>query len=269
VPTPSTDGDKNVLVVGADSLIGASIIGFLSERGWNVRGTTRRRENVSPRVQHLDLSDPKMDFDPTPFRNLVFCASVAGFERCAADPVGTGRINVDATINILKYFSERGTHSVFLSSTAVFDGTKPFYTETDLPAPQSVYGEQKLQVETQVKNDSVAVLRLTKVVYPDLPLLRKWRASLEKGEKISAFVDKTLSPLPLADVCAAIHYLVEEKKTGIHHLGGRREISYFDFAKECFPGEERNILPTKGTDESAPNHSSLRTSLCFESLRAR
>ena len=45
--------------------------------------------------------------------------------------------------------AERGITMLYISTDYVFDGTKPPYTESDLPNPLNTYGETKLKGEVE------------------------------------------------------------------------------------------------------------------------
>jgi dTDP-4-dehydrorhamnose reductase len=75
---------------------------------------------------------------------------------------------------------------------------------------------------------------LAKVTYPALAILAKWQSSLEAGRPIEAFADLNLAPIPLENVVARIDELIGKCETGVFHLFGECEISYYEFARKYF-----------------------------------
>ena len=61
-------------------------------------------------------------------------------------------VNVKGTQNIVDGCNLINCKIVFISTSAVFDGTKNEYFENDIPNPTSVYGMSKLQGELIIKN---------------------------------------------------------------------------------------------------------------------
>lgn len=78
------------------------------------------------------------------------------------------------------------------------------------------------------------MLRLTKVIHPGLPLLKQWQASLQSGQPIEAFADMYLAPISMGEVVLRIDNLIRNRESGIFHLSGECDVSYYCFAKEYF-----------------------------------
>ena len=62
---------------------------------------------------------------------------------------------------------------------------------------------------------SIAILRLAKIVAPDMPLLRGWVAALRSGRPVRAFHDMTIAPVPVGAVAQTIAVLLRDRATGI------------------------------------------------------
>jgi dTDP-4-dehydrorhamnose reductase len=255
---------KKILIVGADSAIGSRACCYFEQLGYDVFGTTRRKNLGENRFQlDLSVSDPLLP--EKVFDVVVMCASITGLAACEADPEGTARVNVHGTLKLIDEAAKHGAQVIFLSSTAVFDGSKPFYAVSDSTHPKSVYGLQKQAVEARVDLEQVAILRLTKVVHQDMPLLKMWREQLNRGKLIHAYVDQKVSPITLDEVCTAIRTLIEKRSVGVYHLGGECEISYFEFANHHLSEFWAQIQPIVSDTSRAPSHASLQTSTLFRS----
>jgi len=225
------------LVVGADSGVGQAVAAAFRSAGIPVIGTTRRPETMGPGRVLLDLNDVPAEWEP-PAGTHAACiaAAVARLADCEADPIGAARVNCTGTIALAECLAERGIYSLFLSTNQVFDGTVP-HVAADAPlTPRSEYGRQKARTETALRRmmdtgAPVGILRLSKVVPPDLALFTGWRDSLTAGRAVRAFGDMTLAPVPLALVVRAIVFMLRERVVGVAQLTGPRDITYLEAAR--------------------------------------
>jgi dTDP-4-dehydrorhamnose reductase len=224
------------LIVGGDSTIGRALSTFWNNNGVHHFTTTRKLETVAVHRPFVDLASKNWShLEGLHFSAVVFCAASTNLSTCENYPQDTARINVEGTTKLASYLSDRATYLLLLSSNQVFDGSKPSWKVTDHVCPVNEYGRQKAEAERLIlQMQRSAVLRLTKVVHPDMHLLKQWQESLQSGKPIEAFADLNISPISLKDVVTQIDDLVQNQKTGIHHLSGKLDISYFSFAKNYF-----------------------------------
>ena len=224
------------LIVGGDSTIGSALATF-----WKINGTphcasTRKRESVADHRPYLDLASKTWSqLETNQYESAVFCAAATKLEYCENHPQATAKINVEATVELARFLNRRGTHLLLLSSNQVFDGRKPGRKVSDAVCPINEYGRQKAEAERLfLQMPRSAVLRLTKVIHADLPLLKLWQDSLQSGQTVDAFVDMKLAPISLEEVVNRIDELIRDQANGIFHLSAKRDVSYFSFAKKYF-----------------------------------
>ena len=224
------------LIIGGDSIIGRALSAFWKEKNIPYCASTRRREQVDETRPYIDLATlswPELEIGQ--YDAVVFCAAATKLSDCEEHPETTRVINVDATVALAKLMALRGCYLLFLSTNQVFDGTKPHRKVSDHVCPINEYGRQKVDAEQLIRQEPrSAVLRLSKVIYPDLPLLRQWESHLQAGQSIEAFTDMYLAPISLEKVVKRIDHLVQNKETGIFHLSGEKDVSYYSFAKSNF-----------------------------------
>src|SRR5262249_21933161 len=154
------------LLVGGDSEIGAATARRMIEQSIAVAATTRRRAEVAPERPFFDLSAPLDDWQPPAgLSGACICVAVARLAACAADPVGSERLNVTQTLALVDRLLKQGIHVLFLSTNQVFDGSRP-HLPADAPhSPVSEYGRQKARTEGALiarmnQGAPVAILRL-------------------------------------------------------------------------------------------------------------
>jgi dTDP-4-dehydrorhamnose reductase len=262
--------DEVTLVVGSDSLIGAALVAKLRATGRRVVGTTRREGSVDASTLHLDLSGNPAEWScPWPVSVAVLCAGVTSIDMCRQQPDATARVNVDGISALAKNLLAQGTFVVYLSTNQVFDGSEPNRRPDEPTSPVTEYGRQKAEAEDRIgrAGGSTSIVRLTKVLYPDTPLLSRWRSALEHGETVQPFSDMHMAPVPLDWVVAVLILVCERRQAGMLHLSGDHDVSY---AEAAFTGarmlgvDEALVRPVRSRDVSStaeppPGHTTLST----------
>ncbi len=218
------------LIVGADSRIGGAVLSACHAEEVPAVGTTRGV--AGPGRVRLDLDALPPDWrPPAAVRAACVAAAVTRLADCEADPVAAERVNVAGTVELVRRLAACGVHALFLSSNQVFDGRMP-HMPADAPrTPVSVYGRQKARAEwalerMMAQGAPVGILRLSKVVWPDMKLLADWRRRLGAGAPVQAFADMALAPVPLAAAARAIVALLGARDRGVAQLSGPRDLSY-------------------------------------------
>ena len=225
------------LLIGGDAELGAATYSYLNQTGDDVQATTRRRDAVSAKRPYFDMLDSVEDWtiSQVPESVCIF-ASVPRLRHCAVDPAGSAKVNVTQTVRLIDKLIAQGTYVLFLSSNQVFNGDA-----ADVPAevpfsPVSEYGRQKADTERAVrermaKGAPIAVLRLSKVVSPESPLIEGWIQRLLSGKPIQVFEDMTVAPVPVELAIGAIRALLRNKVRGVYQLTGPRDVTYSEVGR--------------------------------------
>jgi dTDP-4-dehydrorhamnose reductase len=225
------------LLAGGDSEVGAAAARYMRDCGIAVAATTRHPAGAGHDRPLLDLSAPLESWEP-PAGTTAACilAAVARIAACENDPVGSAFINVDQTLALADRLLGFGAAVLFVSTNQVFDGTRSHVLPDAPTCPVSAYGRQKARTEAGLLQRAasgrpVAILRLTKVVSPEMPLLRAWAKDLADGRPVRAFPDMMMAPVPITLVSQAIAVLLRDRATGIFQLSGPRDVTYADVAR--------------------------------------
>lgn len=224
------------LLVGGDSEIGAATLRHLKMHSGPALATTRRPECVGADMTLLDLALPLDQWEPpTGVDAVCIFAAVSRLAACASDPQGSARINVAQTLALAERLLASGIYVLFLSTNQVFDGSVPHVAAEAPTCPVSEYGRQKARTEAELgkhigRGAPAGILRLAKVVSPNMPLIHGWIEALQAGKPIRAFHDMTMAPAPTALVSQAIAHLLEDKGRGIFQLTGPRDVLYVEIA---------------------------------------
>jgi dTDP-4-dehydrorhamnose reductase len=169
-------------------------------------------------------------------RLIIHSAALVGFRETEKEPRLTRQVNVLGTQNLVLACKKFGTKFVFISSAAVFDGKKGYYTEHDTPNPQYLYAQTKLDAETIVSDlDDHLIIRTD---FFD-PLKSKYD---------NVYIDHFCSKEPTTVIARKIFRAIELDLSGIIHIGGPRR-SLYDLLKPIFP----NISPIRIIDSSRPD----------------
>ena len=225
------------LVVGGESEIGAALYSHFKDCREPTLATTRRRTHARADRPYLDIASPLDHWvPPLDTRGACIAAAVARLSACAADPIGSALINVDATLRLIDRLLARGIYVVYLSTNQVFDGSMP-NVPPDAPVnPISEYGKQKARTETELKalmkqGARLSILRLAKVISPHIPLLKQWVETLTTERPIRAFYDMVIAPTPIDTVTKAVAALMHRQSRGVYQLTGSRDVSYAEVGR--------------------------------------
>ena len=235
------------LIIGADSLIGSSLIEYLTGKNSLCIGTSRKK--ISPYI-YLDL---EQNIDKTFIPEMTFtaaflCASITSVKYCEEEPKISSKTNVDNVLDILNILAKKKIYTVYLSSNLVFDGSHANVQATAQKTPSTQYGIQKKIVETGIENlkSNFGILRLTKVIESTEYLVKNWYKELLLGKKIYPYTDVMISPCSLSYVLKTLHIMALKKIMGVVQISAIDEISYQEMA-EClakkFNLNEKLIIP--------------------------
>jgi dTDP-4-dehydrorhamnose reductase len=184
---------------------------------------------------------------------VVNCAAYTDVDRAESDEDAATAVNGDGAGNIATAAAAVGAFVVQPSTDYVFDGEKHEpYLETDPTSPRSAYGRSKLAGEWTVaeSNPRHAIVRTA------------WLFGLHGRN----FVDTMLrldGPLKVVDdqvgcptytghLAEALVDLAGGRLTGIVHVAGGGECSWYEFAREIFRRAEREVELEPCTTEEFP-----------------
>jgi dTDP-4-dehydrorhamnose reductase len=231
--------NNGVLIIGVNGLIGSSLAEMAARENVIWTGTSRHPGAIGGHFIRLDLlNDEEIHHLSLRPKISYLCAAETNLRKCESEPLETRTLNVGQTIKLARHLHEAGSEIVFLSSSLVFDGNHPC-APPDLPhSPQTEYGRQKAEVEEILQDElqSVAIVRVTKVVHNQFPLFREWLSALKQGRAIHPFSDMVFCPVDLALVTEELWSLSHTFQPGIFQLSGDCDISYATAARllaEC------------------------------------
>ena len=222
--------DRPVLLLGASGFLGPALRdAFGAERAAGTHFShpdegslffDARRTRVSELVAALPAK-------PTA---AVILLGITNIDHCARDPAVSAEVNVRGIIRVIDEMRALGIMPVFVSSDAVFDGSRPYWSEDDDPSPILTYGRQKVEVERHLSSlpPPWIIVRLPKLISPERNarcFVTGWVGGLARSERILCATDQYFTPAAAPDAARAIAQLVLAGAQGLYHLGGPERLS--------------------------------------------
>jgi dTDP-4-dehydrorhamnose reductase len=221
------------LIVGGDGLIGSSLHRKLILDGASVTVTTRKHPDSSNSL-YLNLNEDVSAWRaPLDVQVAYLCAAITKIKTCDESHNDAYRVNVESTLQIAAKLLEGGTFVVFLSTNYVFSGSKPQQKTNDSYAPINEYGRLKAEAERRLLSlgGKIAIVRLTKVLDRNSPLIAEWIRNLKRQQPVYAFHDLCIAPISLTYAVDALYHIGKLRKAGVYHLSGSKDLSYADLAR--------------------------------------
>lgn len=221
-----------MLVIGASGYLGSEVFrragaGALGTYSSHPLASCQRynffADQLTPILARLEPNAP-----------VVFAAAV---ERVQAD----SQVFLSALQRFVGEMARSQRRLVYVSSDAVFSGTKGQYTEDDAPDALSLYG-QNLRYFEQIVAEHVAGSLIVRVsyMYGDTDSHKDRRveeacAALNSGQSFYRYDNIYKSPVPVVAAARVITRLARSDISGVLHIPGPRLSIYEFFTNELKP----------------------------------
>ena len=262
--------NDRLLIVGSDGLLGSALRLHCVASGIAHVGTSRRPAVGASETLPLDLAQLASDWPKfSSYKSAVLCAGITNLEQCRNNPALTRHINVSQTISLAQRLVDAGVFTVFISTNLVFDGSRPLRSAPEPTCPATEYGRQKAEVEKALcaLGKQAAIVRLTKVIHPQMPLVQGWKNELAKGQIIAPFDDLVFAPISIEATVHAILNIARKQLPGVWHLSSDADISYADMARQIATLHQLDVNLIRQTScrtrknlEHVPTHTTLDAS---------
>lgn len=227
------------LITGATGLLGSNAAVQLSEDA-SVVGAARTPPSRSPvEFEAVDLSDAhsRAGLVERASTDAVFhAAALSSIEVCEQNPELARAVNVTASADLASQAHAAGAAFVYISTDAVFDGTRGPYSESDIATPTTIYGQTKLDGEHAVleANPNALVARVN--FYGWSPsgtrsLAEFFHSRLSRGEQVPGFRDVIVSTLYVGYLIDYVAALVSVGASGLVNVVSSEPISKFEFGR--------------------------------------
>lgn len=264
--------DRWVIVVGATGFVGRHVSKKLSGHFRVVKTSRSQYENF---IQ-FDMSGnkisalvSKLSIDPQNLQ-IILCNKFGPMENYRLDEKLARRCEVDAVVNIAEDCKKMDVPITYLSTSYVYPGERPGYSETSPTNPISLYGHLKLEAEQILLKSSEKnlIFRLDKVVGTNLDnnhLFSEWYYLAKKGQRIRCIKGQNFSPTSVEDIALAINLALKNKLSGIFNCVNPEIWRRSDLAKYFLNSfgldttVTQETLEELGLSEIRPLHSNLNS----------
>lgn len=231
-----------ILVTGASGLLGANValeavsaghtvfgVGNRSplntERNPSFTGLTANLLNPGELYRMLEQTQPDW---------VINCAALANLEDCEKDPVLARRINSEFPGMLAEECRKSGARLLHVSTDAIFDGQKGYYTEADEPNPLNVYAQSKLDGERAVTDADSNALIARVNLFGFSPSGRRSLAefflyNLMEGKSLKGFTDVFFCPMLVNDIAHIFFKMLAAELSGLYHVFSAEALSKYDF----------------------------------------
>ena len=235
--------EQTVLITGGTGLLGQGLCTTVPH-GWSVVSAHLRPYSVEGAgVVHVTAdvrNRAALDrlFAEYRFDAVIHAAGISSVDYSEQHVEESRESNLGGTRNIAELCAASGARLVYVSTNAVFDGSRAPYRETDRVNPVNAYGHIKVACERLVEstvNRHVIARPILMYGWPH-PMGRPnpvtWVVdALERGETIHVVDDVYENPLHNVRAAAAIWAILERDITGVIHLAGDTTVSRYELAR--------------------------------------
>jgi dTDP-4-dehydrorhamnose reductase len=218
---------KKILILGASGFIGNSLYKELCNY-YDTYGTYHSNKDFAKNKQFLPY-----DLEEDDIFNVV--------EKVKPNFIisslrGNFTAQVQAHIHLMEFLAKHDCKLYFISSANVFDAYSKFPSyENDKTLSESIYGRLKIRIENmmmRMPKSKIAILRVPMVFGNTSPRIKELKTLLERNEPIEVFPNLIINVTNDDRLMQQVHYLINQDKYGIYHLGSIDLIHHEDFIKE-------------------------------------
>lgn len=235
-----------ILLTGVSGLLGHNFALVAAKRGHQIYGLYHRRKPTSrglPQAIKMDLQAPEhltqlcLELWPDA---IVNCAAISSPEQCEQNPNLAEKINVALPQLLAQISTHIGARLIHISTDLVFDGlTDQPYRSTDLPNPNSLYGQCKLMAERAVlehNSEDPVVLRVPLLMGKSPSEVRsvheKLLTAVQSGKRVKISRSEWRQPAAADNVAAVMLELCERRDLhGLFHWAGSEHLSRYEIAQ--------------------------------------
>lgn len=229
-----------VLVVGSSGFLGTNLLCATSQAtGMSALGLSRTRtafRGNDPEATFVRQVESAVESSRPDV--IINCVALVGHEVCDADPEAATRANVDIPKMLAELAERQSVGFVHYSTDAVFSG-KPegsSFSESDSPAPFSMYGLSKLRGEQAVLSSKPDSLILRTNFYGWSPtgnrgILEHFLRAFLSGEPAIGYGRYVVSSISASDLAALTIRAIQLNLNGVYHAAAVDSLSKYDFGR--------------------------------------
>jgi dTDP-4-dehydrorhamnose reductase len=167
---------------------------------------------------------------------IIHPAGIPDLDTCETEPAKAFLVNVHGTRHVVDLARELGAAVAYISTDAVFDGSKRTpYLESDPTIPLTVYGRTKLRAEQIVRAlPNHWIFRVSVLFGPGKTnFIEKGLRRIAAGGSYTVAADQFASATYTLDAAGKILEVVEAARYGLYHLSNSGACSRLDLARRA------------------------------------
>ena len=227
-----------VLVLGGSGLVGRALLRALARSGMDAVGTARTRTGGG--LLQLDVTNADAvaacvaQVAPEVVCWLV--KSRGGMDEDERHPDAAHALHVQGAAHVARWAASSGARLIYLSTDAVFDGTRGPYGEEDPPAPKTAYGRMKWEAERVILESGCRhlILRTSLLFGWDRGstniAMEIWR-TLQAGQAMPVAEDQWCTPTLAEYLAEIIARLIPMDVEGLVNVAGKDRLCRAELAR--------------------------------------
>jgi len=229
----------NILITGAGGMLGDSLVSELRKSKHTIAPYSHKQtfEDLKPLdiTNYLEVEKAIYSFHPDIILHL---AALTDVDYCESHPKEAQDVNYLATKNIAKICRKENIKLLFISTGAVFPGTrKLLYMASDRRHPINEYGKSKMKAEDEVRKvPHHIIVRAGWIIgggKSGKKFVSKILSQLDKNVETLYVVSNVVgSPTFTFDLSKELIKLINEEREGIFHIVNEGIASRLDIVQE-------------------------------------
>jgi dTDP-4-dehydrorhamnose reductase len=221
---------KNIVVTGANGMLGKDLVPYLRAKGYEVRASTSAHlsllETENSIRSKLEALAPEV---------IVHCAAYTNVDAAEHEPDLAMAVNKDGTQKLALAAQDLGAIFIYISTDYVFDGLKNApYDPQDRPNPINTYGLSKYYGELMVSEllETYYIVRVSWTYgIHKRNFVQNVLESARSGTPMDAVTDWIGSPTWTGSICANLENIMNSGAYGTYHVADQAVISRYEQAR--------------------------------------
>jgi dTDP-4-dehydrorhamnose reductase len=266
---------KRIFITGSNGMLGQRAVKyFYGKENTELLACSMEPDSVNEGFDYVscDISRREsikkviLDFCPD---FIINTAAFTNVDLSESERETAWKVNVKGVEYIAEAARILDAHLVHFSTDYIFDGKSGPYSEKSKPNPLGYYGRTKLASENALKiSGAIYTIFRINVLYGvanSRPDFVRWVVKMLRDNKqIRIVTDQINNPTFIDDVLNVLNIILEYRKQGIYHIGGRDFISRYDFTRliaDHFELDKELIIPIQTEDLNQPAKRPLKSGL--------
>ncbi len=237
-------------VTGSSGLLGKHVVQYFLKKNCEIIGTSRSK----PKIYHknflwkkLDLckkiNNEKLSLIFKDINCLIHMGAYVPKKTISINKNLINKINIDATINLLKWSQRNNVHFIYISGSVVYNQNKKNSENSKLlKNSKNFYIDSKIKCERKIlrlvkkKNNNYTIFRPSSIYGFGLDknkLISKFINILQKNKalEIYNFKKTKVNFIHAKDVASAIYQSFKLRKKGIYNIGSKSCYNFLSLSK--------------------------------------